>query len=139
MNRIIEIIQQKYGEFCGLLPPLEESQYELSEKMLPEDLFEIIRISNGIYELMTCPNVNDDKPFVMGHIIFPFEEIRSATESFSELFGAEGTVFAGNGAGGYYVIDPAGAIYLYEYTDDGGQYRAENLQEYFTNLNYEPI
>ena len=64
MNDIIELIKQKYGDLCQLCPPLDEEKYPLAEKMLPAVLFEALKISDGVLELMSHPNVDDGKPFL---------------------------------------------------------------------------
>lgn len=51
----------------------DEEQYPLAEKMLPATLFEVLKISNGVLELMSLPNVDDGKPFDIGFIIDNFE------------------------------------------------------------------
>jgi hypothetical protein len=130
MNDIIELIKQKYGDLCQLCPPLDEEKYPLAEKMLPAVLFEALKISDGVIELMPHPNVDDGKPFPIGFIIDSFEGICVNSRKLSELYGVEGLAFAGNGAGGYYVIDPDGKIYLYECVGEEGEYYAENIMEY---------
>ena len=127
---IVELIQQKYGELCQFCPPLEEIQYSIAKTFLPNDLFELLKISNGVLELMTHPKVNNGKPFVIGSIIYSFEEICSESKAFTELFGIEGVAFAGNGAGGFFIINPDGKIFLYECVGEEGEYYAENIREY---------
>lgn len=131
---IIKLIQQKYGDSCQLCSPLNKKQYNKARKILPVELLEILEISNGIEELMTLPDVNDGKPFVMYNIVYSFDEIKSETESFFDLYGDEGTVFAGDGAGGFFVLKPDGTVYLYEYSDVGGEYYAASLFDYFNKL-----
>ena len=133
MNQIINLIQQKFGDSCQFCSPLEETQYDYAKRILPIDLFEILTISNGIKELMTHPYANNGTLFVIDSIIYSFDEILSETETFSELFSIEGIVFAGNGAGGFYIIKPDETIYLYEFVGEEGEYCAENLKEYFSN------
>jgi hypothetical protein len=132
MNKVIELIQQRsYGAY-RLCPPLEEPQLSQAMTMLPNDLLEILKVSNGILELMTHPKANDGKPFVIGSILYPFDEIVSQTKVFNELYTVEGIVFAGNGAGGYFVIRPDGNIYLYEYVGEEGEYYAEDIIGYIS-------
>ena len=132
MNDIISFIQQKYGDLCQLCPPLNEEQYPLAEKMLPTTLFEVLKISNGVLELMSLPNVDDGNPFPIGFIIDSFDGICSGSREFNELFGMEGLAFAGNGAGGFYVMDPDGKIYIYECVGEDGECYADNIEEYIT-------
>lgn len=130
MEDTLKMLQKKSGMLCRLCPPLEEQHYEQARAMLPGDLFELLKISDGIHEMMIHPNANNGKPFVIGSIVYSFNEIITETKTFSELFGNEGIAFAGNGAGGYYIIKPDGKIYLYEYVGEDGEYYAENIKQY---------
>lgn len=132
MNEVIDMIQKTYGNLCQLCPPLDEEQYPLAEKMLPAVLFEVLKISNGVLELMSLPNVDDGKPFAVGFIIEKFESICSESKCFRELYGTEGLVFAGNGAGGYYIMQPDGKIFLYECVGEEGECYAEDIIEYIS-------
>lgn len=132
MNDVINFIQQKYGTLCQLCPPLDEEQYPLAKKMLPATLFEILKISNGILEMMSLPNVDDGKPFVIDFIIKSFEDMCSETKDLSELYGIDGLVFAGNGAGGYYIMNPDGRIYLYEPIDEDLELYANDIMEFIS-------
>lgn len=132
MNDVISLIQQKFGDLCRLCPPLDEEQYPLAEKMLPATLFEVLKISNGVLELMSLPNVDDGKPFDIGFIIDNFEGMCSGSKEFNELYGIEGLAFAGNGAGGFYVMNPDGKIYLYECVGEDGECYADNIAEYIS-------
>ncbi|MGN0638353.1 MAG: hypothetical protein ACI4J0_08270 [Huintestinicola sp.] len=131
---IINLIQQKYGDTCQLCSPLDEKQFDEAQKVIPNELLSILQFSDGIEELMTHPDANDGKPFVIGSIVYSFDEIKSETKSFFDLYGDEGTVFAGNGAGGYFVLKPDGTIYLYEYLDEDGEYYAASLSDYFAKF-----
>lgn len=131
---IIKLIQQKYGDSCQLCSPLDKKQYNKARKILPAELLEILEISNGIEKLVIFPDVNNGKPFVMDNIVYSFDEIKSETDAFFDLHGDEGTVFAGNGAGGFFVLKPDGTVYLYEYFDEGGEYYAASLFDYFAEL-----
>ncbi len=132
MNAMIALIQQKYGEMCRLCPPLAESQYAKAEALLPADLFELLKISNGVPELMTHPKVDDGEPFVIGSILYAFEDMLTESQAFKALFGADGLVIAGNGAGGYFVVRPDGTICLYEYVGEEGELYAENLRAFLS-------
>ena len=131
---ISELIQQKYGDMYKQCPPLDEEKYPLAEKMLPTELSEVLKTSNGFLELMSLPDVDDGKPFASDYIIYPFEDMCAETGVFHELYGAEGVVFAGNGAGGYYVIAPDGDILLYEYVGEDGEHYADSIEEYIQKV-----
>lgn len=126
---IIKLIQQIYGDFCQLCSPLNKRQYEKARKMLPVELLEILKISNGINEIM--PNPNTRNTMVIDRIIYSLAEIKSETDCYLGEYGNEGVVFAGNGAGGFFILKPNGKIFLYEYFDLGEEYYANNLTDYF--------
>ncbi len=126
---IIKLIQQIYGDSCQLRSPLNKRQYEKARKMLPVELLEILKISNGINE--TMPNPNTGNNMVIDRIIYSLAEIESQTNCYLGEYGNKGVVFAGNGAGGFFILKPNGKIFLYEYFDLDEEYYADNLTDYF--------
>lgn len=126
---IIKLIQQIYGDSCQLRSPLNKRQYEKARKILPVELLEILKISNGINE--TMPNPNTGNNMVIDRIIYSLAEIESQTNCYLEEYGNEGVIFAGNGAGGFFILKPNGKIFLYEYFDLDEEYYADNLTDYF--------
>ena len=134
MDKTIKLTLQKLDKSYQLCSPLEEPQLSLAENILPNDLLEILKISNGILKLMTHPKMNYGKPFVVDSILYSFNEILSESKAFYELYGIEGIVLAGNGAGGFFVIRPDGTIYLYEYVGEAGEYYANDINEYISKL-----
>ena len=67
MDHIIELIRPSYGGLYQLRPPLDEKQYDNTKEILPDDLYEILKISNGIYGSMTYPN--DERVGVQRHCL----------------------------------------------------------------------
>lgn len=129
---IINLIQQKYGASCQLRSPLNKRQYNKAKNILPHELLEILKVSNGINEIMTNPDTKKIK--VTGWIIYSLAEIKSQTNYYSDEYGGEGVVFAGNGAGSFFVLKPDGKIYIYEYFDLNEEYYAESLSDYFNKF-----
>lgn len=132
MHPVIEQIKTLYGDACRLCPPLDAAQYDAARAFLPAALFEMLKVCNGIEELMSLPNVDDGEPFSVYWILESLEGMQSFTQEFSELFSEEGTVFAGDGAGGFYVLKPDGAVYYYECPGEEGDCIAENLAAFYT-------
>ncbi len=130
--KMVNLIQQKYGESCQMRSPLTKKQCDKAHKFLPDDLFEVLKISNGINEVMINPNTN--KVEVMGRIIYSLAEMKTQTDCYLGEYGSEGVVFAGNGAGGFFVLKPDGRVFLYKYYDLGEEFFADSLWEYFNNL-----
>jgi len=129
---IINLIKQKYGDSCQLRSPLNKRQYNIAKKILPDELLEILNVSNGINEIMTNPNIK--KIEVIDRIIFSLAEIKSQTDCYLNEYGSKDIIFAGNGAGGFFVLKPDGKIYIYEYFDLGEEYYADSLSDYFNKF-----
>ena len=129
---IIELIQQKYGDTCRLRSPLTKNQYEKAKKYLPRELFNILQVSNGIDEIIINPN--NGKTEVIDSIIYSLAEIKAQTNSYLDEIGTDGFVFAGDGAGNFFVLKSDGRIFLYEYYDFSETFYANSLGEYFDKL-----
>ena len=129
---VINLIQQKYGDSCQLRSPLNKKQFEKAKKFLPKELLDILKISNGINEIMVNPNTK--KIEVINRIIYSLSEIKQQTDCYLGEYGKDGFVFSGDGAGGFFVLKSDGKIYFYEYYDLNEGYYAENLWEYFKML-----
>ena len=129
---IIELIEQKYGNTCRLRSPLTKNQCEKAKKYLPRELFNILRVSNGIDEIMINPN--NGKTEVIDSIIYSLAEIKAQTNSYQGEIGTDGFVFAGDGAGNFFVLKSDGRIFLYEYYDFSETFYANSLGEYFDKL-----
>lgn len=129
---IINLIKQKYGNSCQLRSPLNKRQYNTAKKLIPAELLEILKVSNGINEIMINPNTK--KTEVIGEIIYSLAEIKSQTDCYSGEYGGKGFVFAGNGAGGFFILKPDGKIHIYEYFDLNEEYYADSLYDYFNRL-----
>ncbi|WP_294755145.1 SMI1/KNR4 family protein [uncultured Ruminococcus sp.] len=126
---IIELIRELYGDFCVFCPPLDESRYNEAKMLVPEELFEILKISNGIKETMELPN--REERIVIGLIIYPFDDIRSQTERYINEYSGEGVVFVGNGADGFFILKSDGKVYFRGYLDEDEELYADSLAEYF--------
>lgn len=126
---ILNQILENYGDSCQLCSPLSKKQYSTAKKFIPTELLEILKISNGINEVMINPNNN--KIEVIGRIIYSLSEMKSQTASYLSEYGGFGVVFADNGAGGFFILKPDRKIYIYEYYDLGEEYYADSLYNYF--------
>ena len=72
---IIELIEQKYGDTCRLRSPLTKNQCEKAKKFLPGELFDILKVSNGIDEIII--NSDNGKTEVIDSIINSLAEIKN--------------------------------------------------------------
>ncbi len=126
---IIDAIRKKYGGNIRLCAPLDDEMFEQSKKFLPEELAELLRISDGILETMPHPKTGEIMDIY--YIVDTFENILSETKRYREEHVGEGFVFAGNGAGDSYVLKPDGKIFLMEYIDNDEEFCAESLSAFF--------
>ena len=126
---MVGLIQKKYGESCRLRSPITKEQYAKAKKLLPDELVDILRISNGIDETMVNPHTGEIE--VIDRIIYSFAEMKGQTNCYRSEYGGEGFVFAGDGAGGFFVLKPDGRIFLYEYHDLNEEPYAESLAAFF--------
>ena len=129
---IIELIEQKYGDTCRLRSPLTKNQREKAKKFLPGELFDILKVSNGIDEIMI--NLDNGKTEVIDSIIYSLAEIKKQTNSYLGEIGTDGFVFAGDGAGKFFVLKSDGKVSLYEYYDFSETFYANSLWEFFDKL-----
>lgn len=129
---IIDLILQKYGNACQLCSPLTKRQSDKARKFLPDELVEILKISNGINEVTENPDTGDIE--VINEIIYSLAEIKDQTDCYLGEYGNEGFVFAGNGAGGFFILKPDGRIFAYEYCDLGEELYADCLWDYFNRF-----
>lgn len=89
---IIKLIKENYGESCRLRLPLTKKQCEKAGKQLPDELMEILRVSNGIDEVMTHPVTG--KTEVIGRIVYSLSEILQETGHYKSETGGDGFVFS---------------------------------------------
>lgn len=129
---IIELIEQKYGNTCRIRSPLTKKQCEKAKKYLSGELFDILKVSNGIDEIMINPD--NGKTDVIDSIIYSLAEIKAQTNSYLGEIGKDGFVFAGDDAGNFFVLKSDGKIFLYKYYDFSEIFYANSLWEYFDNL-----
>ena len=125
---IIELIQQLYGDSCQLRSPLNKRQLDKARKLIPAELLEILKISNGIYKTMINPDTNQTE--VIDLIVYSLADIKSQTEHYRCEYGGEGFVFSGDLSVGFFVLKPDGKIFRYDYYNLNEEYYAENLEDW---------
>ena len=130
MLDIFELIKNKYGDTYRLRSPLTEEEYNQAKELLPNELLDILKVSNGIDEIMMI----NGKAETICFIIDSLSQIIDQTSFYHNEYGNDGIVFAGNGAGGFYVLKDDGKIYLFEYYDIGEELYAESLADYFNKM-----
>ena len=117
----------------GVIPdiPLVEGQIDVPVAVLCR-LHVVTGRNNGIDEIMINPN--NGKTEVIDSIIYSLAEIKAQTNSYLGEIGTDGFVFAGDGAGNFFVLKSDGRIFLYEYYDFSETFYANSLWEFFDKL-----
>lgn len=125
MKNIIDKISKMYDGDIKLYEPAETIP-----DMIPTELAEILKVSNGIMEIL------GNTLLKIGWIIYPCEMIVEQTEFFKNRCGIDGVVFADDGAGNPFYIKSNKMIYMYEYDySDGEEVAVSNsLYEYFGRI-----
>ena len=126
---IIALIKRNYRENYQLCKPLPENKYEKASSFLPAELYNVLKISNGIDETMVISDTG--KKIIIGRIIYSFDEIIKETSWYLSENDSEGIVFAGNGAGGCFILKPNGKVFINEFFDEGEEYYADSLSDFF--------
>ena len=94
---------------------------------MPEELLEILRVSDGIEEVITIR----DKKESIGWILYSYDMIKNNTGFYAEKYGINGYVFSDDGAGNVFIMKEDGSIYLYNAIDGEEDYYAESLVKFW--------
>lgn len=126
MNTYIEKINKLYNgnillhEPCNIQNNLE----------LPNELFMILKESNGIEESMELPGNEGVAPIAW--ILYSYEMIVEETKFYYEEYGIEGFVFSDDGAGNPYILKENGEVFCFDAIDASEEKTAESLEEFWT-------
>lgn len=126
---MIDIISKLYDGDIKLYEPAETIP-----DMIPKELAEILRESNGIKEIFNVPSTYATQE--IGWIVYTCEMIVEATDFFRKECHIDGVVFSDDGAGNPFYIKNNGMIYMYEYEYSDGEeiLVSDSLYEYFTDV-----
>ena len=108
---------------------LQEPYTGRNEENMPEALFALLCVSNGIGETMLHPKTG--KEMMINWIVYPYEMIVEWTAFFTTNYGLKGVVFADDGAGEPYIIKPDGIITCFNGIDNEETKIADTLFNYF--------
>ena len=97
---------------------------------IPETLYEILQVSNGIEETMIEPKTGQE--ISIAWIVYPYERMMEETDFYKNEYNIEGIVFADDGAGNPYVLKSDGEVAYYNVIDDEETKEADSLEEFFT-------
>lgn len=97
--------------------------------IIPEELYSILYISNGIAETMILPD--SDEKIEISWIIYPHDMIIEQTEFYVETYNLNGTVFSEDGTGSPFIIKPDGMIICFNCIDNEETVVADSLLDFF--------
>lgn len=121
----IERISEQYDGNILLYAPYKRGKNE----NIPEELYAILGISNGISETMYLPDT--EEKIIIGWILYPYDEIQKWTAFYAENYGITGTVFSDDGAGCPYIIKTDGSITCFRGIEDEEYKVADTLLDFF--------
>lgn len=121
----ISRIRELYDGNIILHDPYRDS----NKDNIPEALYELLCISNGIGETMRHPGTGEE--MMIAWIVYPHEMIAAETRFFVANYGIKGIVFADDGAGDPYLIKPDGTITHFNCIDNQEIKIADTLFDYF--------
>lgn len=96
---------------------------------MPEELYSILCISNGISETMYLPHTEEKT--TIGWILYPYEMIQQWTAFYAVQYSIQGTVFSDDGAGCPYILKGDGSITCFNGIDNEESKIADTLSDFF--------
>ena len=124
MDYIDRILHQYNGEIL-LHAPYKGKR----DSGIPEELYSILYVSDGISETMCLPNTNEK--IEIGWIVYSHEMILEWTAFYAMNYGIKGIVFSDNGADCVYCIKPNGTITCFSGIDGEETQIADTLWNFF--------
>ena len=122
----IRKISDMYQGNISLYPPYKEKRPE----NIPEELYNILQVSNGIEETMIEPKTGQKIPIAW--IVYPYERMMEETDFYKKEYNIEGMVFADDGTGNPYVLKSDGRVAHYDVIDGEETKEADSLAEFYT-------
>ena len=122
----IRKISDMFQGNISLNPPYKENRPE----NIPEELYDILQVSNGIEETMIEPKTGQE--ITIAWIVYPYERMMEETDFYKNEYNIEGTVFADDGAGNPYILKSDGGVAYYNVIDDKEAKEADSLAEFYT-------
>ncbi len=98
-------------------------------KMIPEVIYSILSVSNGITETMLLPDTG--KKAEISWIIYSHDMILEWTEFYTENYHIKGTVFSDDGADSLFIIKSDGMITCFNCIDNEETKVADTLLDFF--------
>ncbi len=121
----IERISNRYDGQILLHAPYIGKIYE----NIPQQLYSILRISNGITETMRLSDTNEK--IEIGWILYSHEMIMEWTSFYATHYRIKGSIFSDDGADCVYCIKTDGTITCFDSTDNNEIQIADTLWDFF--------
>ena len=121
----IEKISKQYDGNILLHAPYKGEK----DANIPEELYSILCITNGISETMCL--LDNKEPIVIGWIVYPHDTILEQTAFYTENYGIKGTIFSDDGAGCPYIVKSDGSITSFNGIDHEEYKIADTLSDFF--------
>lgn len=126
MDYINRISRQYNGQILLHAPYKGEK-----DKNIPEEIYSILCVSNGISEIMSSPDT--DEKIEIGWIIYSREMILEWTAFYATNYDLKGIVFSDDGADCVYCMKPDGTITCFDSMDNEETQIADTLWDFFDN------
>ena len=124
----MDYIEKISGQYDGRI--LLHAPYKgKKDGNIPEELYSILCISNGILETMCLSDT--EEPIVIGWIVYPHDMILEQTAFYTENYGIKGTIFSDDGAGCPYIIKNDRSITSFIGIVDEEYKIADTLSDFF--------
>lgn len=134
MSILLKLIQLTYENNIHLKDGATSQQIDFLKKFIdfkiPNELLELLSISNGIEETMYIPQINQTES--ISHIVYSIEMIISENKFYSKEYNLNNIlIFSDNGIGNPILINSNLKIYLFDCIDNQLEYISNDIVEYF--------
>ncbi len=124
----IDWISHQYGKEIALHAPYKGER----DTTIPEEIYSILYVSNGISETMGLPGA--EEKIEIGWIVYPHERILEWTAFYAANYGIKGIVFSDDGADCVYYIKANGTIACFNSMVNEETEIADTLWSFFCTL-----
>lgn len=121
----INRISHQYGGEILLHAPYNGKK----DENIPQEIYSILCVSNGISETMCLPGTNEKVE--IGWIIYSYEMMLKWTAFYATNYGIKGIVFSDDGADCIYCIKLNGTITCFNSIDNDEAQIADTLWDFF--------
>lgn len=125
---MIKSISNMYNGNILLHKPYEGGDY----LHIPQEIYSVLQISNGIEETMLEQKTNKRIPITW--ILYSYEQIIEESSFYKNEYGIDGVVFTDDGAGNPYILKSDGEIMCFNAIDNEESPVAKSLSDFYKNF-----